>query len=211
MLDSRFQPLGDKVREVLADAGVDELSQARQNGVIEIDRADSRDSVEFLADCVISAAQGGSSHRNQTASQAIIARFLDKLSDYLSSGTDYLVLDEAIGRLVDAAVREGVVTPSAGPTKRSAEATGAAAFMSRLPSFPDASIDELLDIRQELSGPVTRFRSAMVTLAREFTAASWEPEFGGELHDAWVGTVAPAVLDIEEAVRARRTQAFQDY
>ncbi len=75
--------------------------------MFEIDRAGSRERVEFLADCVISAEQYGSSHKDQTASAAIIARLLDKLSDYLSSDADYLMLDEAIGQLIDAAMREG--------------------------------------------------------------------------------------------------------
>ena len=78
-------------------------------------------------------------------------------------------------------------------------------FMARLPTFPDATVDELLDIREELRDPVAKFRSAMVTMAHSFTTEAWEPDFNDQLHDAWIETVQPAILDIEQAVQQNKS------
>jgi hypothetical protein len=62
-------------------------------------------------------------------------------------------------------------------------------------------VDEVLDIRTELAPSLTQFRSAMVTISKNFTSAPWESTFEDELHDAWIETVHPAIEAIEESVR----------
>lgn len=205
-LKPHFAPITETINGVLMEAGVGELALARQRKLIEIDRTDPRDTVQFLASSVISAklAESGNKRKNPQTNQ-IISSFVEKLYRHLESGTDYLVFDEAIASLVEAAVREGAFQPAAGPRRRSAQAMSAATFMARLPTFPDAKVDELLDIRDELEAPVTRFRSAMVTIARSLTFESWESDFGDQLHDAWIETVQPAILDIEQAVQQNRS------
>ena len=81
----------------------------------------------------------------------------------------------------------------------------ASALMSRLPTFPDATVDELLDIRTELADPLAEFRSAMVSIANGFTSEAWEKDFVDEVRDAWVAQVSPAVQAIELAVRDNRS------
>jgi hypothetical protein len=71
------------------------------------------------------------------------------------------------------------MTPAPGPAGRAAQAMGAAGFLARLPTFPPAKVDEIIDIREELQGPLVRFRGAMVKVAREFTAEPWERDFAG--------------------------------
>ena len=116
LLTPCFAPIAATVTGVLIEAGVDELALARKRHVIEIDRTDSRDTVEFLASCVISAklAESGEKQGNPQTDQ-IVASFVKKLSRHLSSGSEYLVFDEAVASLVDAAVREGVFQPATAP------------------------------------------------------------------------------------------------
>ena len=45
----------------------------------------------------------------------------------------------------------------------------------------------------------------MVSVARDFTSEPWERGFEDEVHDAWVGTVHPALESIEAAVRDNRS------
>lgn len=73
--------------------------------------------------------------------------------------------------------------------------------MARLPTFPLATVDEVLDIRAELNPALTQFRSAMVTTAKNFTSAAWETGFEDEVHTAWVETVQPALESIDNTVR----------
>jgi hypothetical protein len=77
--------------------------------------------------------------------------------------------------------------------------------MGRLPTFPDATVDELLDIRKELAPSLTQFRSAMVTISKTFTSSAWESDFEDEVHDAWVESVLPAVEAIDASVRDNKS------
>jgi hypothetical protein len=207
-LTSAFRPISEKVEEMLVDAGANDLALARKRNLVEIESAGSMDAVDYLAYCIISAklAASGAGKENPQTTELVEA-FVEKLTQHLSSGRDYLVFDDAVARLVDAAVREGAVRPTTGSKGRSRQVMTAATLMTRLPTFPEATVDELLDIREELTDPITRFRSAMVTMGRSFTAEAWEPDFGDQVHDAWIETIQPAVLDIEEAVRQNTSLA----
>jgi hypothetical protein len=194
--------LSSVVGEIAKSAGIDELARARAKGLVEIESADPGDALDLLVSCVLSArsAQAGRMSGNSHSGR-IIEAFKDKLSRHLSSGREYLIFDEAIASLTEAAIREGVFRPAKGPAGRSAQAMTASALMGRLPTFPDATVDEILDIRTELAPSLTNFRGAMVTITKTFSAATWEAGFEDDVHDAWVETVLPAVEAVEVSVR----------
>jgi hypothetical protein len=102
---------------------------------------------------------------------------------------------------MESAIDVGMVQPTTGPTTRSAQVMGASGFMTRLPTFPDATVDEVIDIRAELASSLVRFRGAMVSTSRAFSSAPWGADFQDELHDLWIETVRPAVAEIEAAVQ----------
>jgi hypothetical protein len=104
----------------------------------------------------------------------LVATFVAKLSAHLSSGEGYLIFNEQVASLTEAAIHEGFFKPAPGPAGRSAQAMSAAAFMARLPTFPGATVDEVLDIREELAAPLTQFRGAMVRVPNGFASEAWE-------------------------------------
>lgn len=202
----QFRPIwrviADAVREITDDAGVDQLNRARASGIVDIENADPGDSFDLLVSCILSAKLAESGRgQDEPYTDQIVTTFVEKLSRYLSSGREYLIFDEPIANLTDAAIREGLFTPAKGPAGRSAQAMAASALMGRLPTFPHATVDEVLDIRNELAPSLTQFRSAMVTIAKSFTRAAWESDFEDEVRDAWVEIVAPAVEYIEASVQ----------
>lgn len=71
-------------------------------------------------------------------------------------------------------------------------------FLSRLPRFSGASLDEILDIRVELEPSLVRFRAALVELAR---AASESPP---DIESIFIGQVEPAIAEILEATSQNR-------
>jgi hypothetical protein len=194
--------LSEAVREIGSDAGIDQLARARAKGLVQIESIDPGDAMDLLVSCILSAklAQTGE-HNEDSHMDRIVATFVEKLSRHLSSGREYLLFDEPIASLTEAAIREGVFTPAKGPAGRCAQAMTASGLMGRLPTFPDATVDEVLDIRKELAAPLTQFRSAMVTISKTFTSAPWESDFEDELHDAWVETVHPALEAVDGTVR----------
>lgn len=194
--------LSESVRGLSAQIGIDQLDRARREGLVKIENADPGDEIDLLASCLISArlAQVGQREDDPQAHR-VIETFVDKLRKYLSAGKEYLIFDEQIASLTEAAIREGLFSPAKGPAGRCAQAMAASGLMARLPTFPDATVDEVLDIRQELAPCLTQFRGAMVSISKNFPSAAWESDFEDELQDAWVETVHPAIEGIEASVR----------
>lgn len=206
LLDQGRNMLSGAVRDLSVQAGIDQLARARREGLVKIENADPGDEIDLLASCIVSAqlSQSGQWQDNPQASR-VIETFVSKLSRHLSAGKGYLVFDEPIASLTEAAIREGLFTPATGPQGRSAQAMAASGLIGRLPTFPGATVDEVLDIRRELAPSLTRFRGAMVTISKSFSSAPWESAFADELQDAWVETICPAVDAIEASVRDNRS------
>ena len=61
-------------------------------------------------------------------------------------------------------------------------------------------MDELLDVRRQLARPLVRFRAALATLTADFESAAWDEGFAREVDDFYREQVAPAVLDVQEAL-----------
>jgi hypothetical protein len=194
--------LSEAVQEITNDAGIDQLARARAKGLLQIESADPGDAMDLLVSCILSAKLAESGERNEDShTDRIVETFVDKLSKHLSSGREYLIFDEPIANLTEAAIREGLFTPAKGPAGRCAQAMTASGLMGRLPTFPTATVDEVIDIRSELAPSLTQFRSAMVTVSKSFSSAPWETDFEDEVHDAWVESVLPAVESIDASVR----------
>jgi len=194
--------LSEAVQEITNDAGIDQLARARAKGLLQIESADPGDAMDLLVSCILSAKLAESGERNEDShTDRIVETFVDKLSKHLSSGREYLIFDEPIANLTEAAIREGLFTPAKGPTGRCAQAMTASGLMGRLPTFPTATVDEVIDIRAELAPTLTQFRSAMATISKSFSSAPWETAFEDEVHDAWVESVLPAVESIDASVK----------
>lgn len=198
--------LAETVRQIGHDAGIDQLAQARARGIVQIEDADPGDEMDLLVACIVSAKLAETRERpDHPHTSRVVETFVEKLSKHLSSGNEYLVFDEPIARLTEAAVREGVFSPAKGPAGRSAQAMAASALMGRLPTFPNATVDEVLDIREELRPSLTHFRSSLAAIAKGFSSSAWESDFEDEVNAAWVETVHPALEAIEESVRDNRS------
>jgi hypothetical protein len=78
-------------------------------------------------------------------------------------------------------------------------------LLERLPLFHEATIDEILDIRKELEQPLIRFRSGVIGFSREMQHAGWDKGFPAEADLVFYERVAPAVLEIEEAIKTSKS------
>jgi hypothetical protein len=191
---------------ILEDSGFKQLARARAEGLVDFENCDAGANLDLIASCIIKAklVEGGQAMED-LPDDGVIESFVERLSTYLSSGRDYLAFDEQVASLVDSAIGAGIMQPTQGPMSRSAQVMSASGLMAHLPTFPNATTDEVIDIRAELAEPLTSFRAAMVSASRAFTSKPWDASFADELHDYWVETVAPAVADIESAVRDNRS------
>jgi len=181
MLKREWQGIEETAAQMLEGAGAHELIPAMRSGFLELHPLVEPDS-DWSGDSVV---------------EALVAR----AGEVLSNGTMYPLLDDAMGDLVRAGLSEGLfeVLPRAGVHARQAGA--AAGLFEMLPTFPLARIDEVLDIRRELEGPLLRFRGALAELTASMEAEAHDEVFSEELRDLWITKVEPALQEIRDLVK----------
>jgi hypothetical protein len=130
--------------------------------------------------------------------------YVKALWSVLRDARYYPLFDARIAHLVDAAVREGALNPPGGVRSKGKQAGAASGFLARLPTFPRASMDEIIDIRGELDRPLIRFRAEMVHVAHDLGVDAFDPEFDQAAEDAWTSKVSPALLELQELVEEKR-------
>jgi hypothetical protein len=180
-LHASSQGLIDKVEELLDQAGAGELAQALEAGVVDLDGLgiDEADETNFT--------------------DTIIGRLADVLADSVSSTAHTCPLfDNDAGDLMRAMVAEGKVADV--HAARSNEVAAAGQLIAGLDAFPRAAMNDLLDVRCKLELPLVRFRAALATATAQFESAAWEEGFEREVEDLYRQQVAPALLDVQEAL-----------
>jgi hypothetical protein len=130
--------------------------------------------------------------------------FIEKLMDVLQSRSQYPLFDQETGSLIRAGSEDGFFVLGEGTVSRGKQISLATGLLERLPSFPAASLDEVLSIRDDLQKPLVRFRSALVGFSDEIEGSSYDDEFEERLRDIYVREVEPALNEIREAVKENR-------
>lgn len=177
-------------------AGASDLWRAVEDGAVEVhDIVRGRQ-----VDAVQEAVQLASGHRpaSDELTDVMIGEFVKLVVKMVTQRDAFPLLDPQSGGLIRSLEREAEVIPSRGAMQRGAEVDSAARFMGFLPSFDVLPMDEVLDLRVELRGPLVRYRSAVATLSRDFESRIIDDEFVGEVEDAWRRSVEPSLAEIRE-------------
>ncbi len=126
--------------------------------------------------------------------------FIEEIVRYLSD-PDYVVLrDDRLSGIVAHLIAQGRVTPTAQDIAGSSEAVLGAGLIARLPSFTEIPMNEVLDLRRDLEGPLVRYRSAVAGL-RSQELDPYSPARDEIIDLVWRQHVAPALLEIEEDLK----------
>jgi hypothetical protein len=142
------------------------------------------------------------------------------LSNRLEDRRVRVLFDEQVGTLIQHAIDEGVVEASEQNLRLAAQASLGSGFISRLPAFPQARMDELLDLRRDLAPSLTRYRSAVHKFSRDVPGqVGSNLEF--EIQELWDSTVVPQLAELEELLiqhsfvrelfRAAKAQDIADF
>lgn len=137
------------------------------------------------------------------ATADLFEAYLEALWTLLRDPRYFPLFDDRIADLVDAAVREGTLKPTSHMRSRGRQAGVATGFLARLPTFPLATMDEVVDIRAELDRPLVRFRAEMVNVAGNLGVDAFDPAFDQAAEEAWISKVRPALLELEELVEEK--------
>jgi len=120
---------------------------------------------------------------------ALVARLTDKKTR--------LLFDRQAGGLIQSMLAQGMIPSNPQGLRLAAQAALGAGFAERLPAFPTAKMDELLDMRKELAVPLARYRGAVVRFSKDMPQVVGE-NLDFEVEQLWVETVYPALLGLED-------------
>jgi hypothetical protein len=99
----------------------------------------------------------------------------------------------------DLKIRE-VGRPGKSSRAKANRAELAASMLADIPSFPTASVDEILDIRSRVAPQLGRFRAAVADLEEELNADVGGDDFAAEVEDLKLRRVAPELEDLKESL-----------
>ncbi len=176
-----FQSFADSAKVLAVKAGTNGIVQAINSGLLELHK-----------------------FKNPTSTDAMLHEVIDVAAQTIDSSTTYPLLDEQIGNLIGAMIREGKLTPSQAGSIRGKSVKLASELFNRLPLFEDAQIDEIISIRNELERPLVRFRAGLIKMSSAVATAPWDSDFPQEVELLLRSEVEPAILDIEETVKSRK-------
>lgn len=130
--------------------------------------------------------------------------YLERLTGALDDDHSYPLFDTSTATLARAIQAEGQATPDRAALRRAYETAMHDGLLRKLPTFPNASMAEVVDIRRELDGPLRRYRTAIGKLTAEVPERVGDPEFEAQVEAAWYGQVADALDELDELVDENR-------
>lgn len=126
------------------------------------------------------------------------------IAERLTEKDTYALFDETGGRVFADAIKRGIFSLERPVRQRARQPSATAGFLAKLPNFRPANIEDVLGIREELQGALSRFRAAISVLTREFEHDPTEWEFFDDVEAAWRDTVAPALEELQESSQGAR-------
>lgn len=176
--------LQENLLGILERSGFNELRPAIDQGILSIDDLDDAAAGDQFG-----------------IDDGVLGVFAAKIQDVLTAGNVYPLFDAQANDLVRMGVEEGIFTPVKVARRLGSDAAMAAGLFDRLPNFPYATTAEILDIRRALARPLTQFRTGVRGLTEAIQVPPESDEFAHEIEDAWNMKVAPALDEIDEAIR----------
>lgn len=134
----------------------------------------------------------------------LLKQFLDSVGEAILSGETYPLFDEFTGDLIKSGLSEGLFELNDISSEKSKHIGFVSNIMQRLPCFEYATIDEILDIREELNRPLIRFRAIMMKYSEDIKYESWDKEFVYDAHKLFNKEIEPVILDIEESIESNK-------
>jgi hypothetical protein len=170
------------VEEQLEQAGAGELVPALEAGLLDVNTV---------------GIETGSA-------EAMVDAFVARITELLCDAGAFPLFDQSVTGLVRAMINEGRLTPNTLALSHSTEAATASGLLAHLPSFPGATIAEILDIREEIRSRLIGFRAAMVELSSTFAQQPFDEDFAAAVTDAWRTKVEPALQELQRHLADHR-------
>lgn len=177
-MSPRMDELRENVLEQFIDSGAKDLVPALNREILTIS----------------SAGFDSSTHSGNDS----LDNWLEVVRSHLEDPNKRLLFDAQMADLVAALVDEDRVEPNRITLRRAGEAAVGSGLIARLPTLPWAPTDELIDLRQDLSGPLANYRKAVRKLSDTLACSPLDNDYGAEIDDLWITEAAPAIERIKD-------------
>jgi hypothetical protein len=198
VFDSLFETVFDSMANYYLEGtpAFGPILRLRGKGLLELypvyyaDDLTSAPEIEFIGDT-------GMTPEAEAIGQAVVKRMLT----VLESPDTYPLFDRRVSDWMAELPSDSSATRNRG-SGHHREVSLAGELFGQLPGFPRATVDELVDIREELDGPLRRFRVALAGISEELNETRTTDEFRAEARHLWTIEVSPALQEIEDATRS---------
>lgn len=135
-----------------------------------------------------------------TSHDELIRIYVDTLSGLIRDPATHLMFDDSTGVLIQALVDEGKIDSDALSLAHSKNVAIGGGLIRKLPALTAAPMDEILDIRKEADGSLSKYRRAVSKLTPKISSAAYAGDFDEEVNDLWLSEVEPAIDEIKETL-----------
>lgn len=133
-------------------------------------------------------------------SETVMNEFVDEVTRYISDPHKFVLLDATIASLVDSMIKEGLIQPPPRAMSNAAEAAIGTGLLALLPTFTEPPLDEIIDLRRDLDGPLVHYRTKVADLRGHLQTGPLDRHIDAEIESIWRQTVEPALTDIRAAM-----------
>ncbi|GAB5079569.1 hypothetical protein ARTHROSP310_27120 [Arthrobacter sp. AD-310] len=129
--------------------------------------------------------------------------FRSRLSQAMDAPGSSVLLDDVTSEFLRQSERyvDGLSPVAESRTSRAAVGAG---LVERLPTFPEARMQDVLEAREELAEGRAAYRVSVKELAAKLQSSALEPTLPSEIDELWHDTVQPALKDLRKTVSTSR-------
>lgn len=131
----------------------------------------------------------------------MVAAYIGHLKTVLRDPEVHAMFDESAASLARSLVAEGHVQPREISLVHAKQAAVGGGLVSRLPTFPEARMSDVLSLRSDLADPLGRYRRAVVSFADKLRSEAYDTDGPAEIDDLWRTAVAPTLDDLQDRLR----------
>jgi hypothetical protein len=168
------------IDEILRQAGTSELEPAIEKGLVDLDILDLRG----------------------TTTDDFVQAFSQRIGEYLQNARAYPMFDDEAGNLARAGLDEGVFKPATHSMGRATDVGLGTGLIARLPAFPEAHLQSVLEAREELQQYVGKFRRAVSKMRETIHSTALDPDFAEEVDTVFVSEVRAAMEEIQDRLKS---------
>jgi len=129
-----------------------------------------------------------------------VEKFIQQIIEETFSGNSFPMYDKEISSLLTTLANEQDVGFSEIRQEQIRHIASVHSALSDLPDFSNASISEILGIRDELGDYLEKFRAAMLEYSKKIKSMPWDKSFDNEVSVLFMSDVAPRIVEIRSIV-----------